>query len=165
MRRWVVLAWFPEVARVKVRLGLPYLCLASTDMGRAKWVEKFANRLHAPVALIHKKRLSGSETRINAVVGEVRGRNVVVFDDMIRSGGSLLQAAEAYLNAGAKSVHAVATHLVLPAGTVERLEASPITRFLGTDTHPNHRLVEGRPRWEVVSVADLFADVVRKLVV
>jgi ribose-phosphate pyrophosphokinase len=155
----------PRLIPAIERLGLDDLCLASTDMGRAKWVEKFANRLHAPVALIHKKRLSGSETRINAVVGEVRGRNVVIFDDMIRSGGSLLQAADAYLKAGAKSVHAVATHLVLPPGTVERLEASPITHFVGTDTHPNYRLVEGRPRFEVVSVADLFADVVRKLVV
>jgi ribose-phosphate pyrophosphokinase len=127
-------------------------------------VEAFANQLHAPVALIHKKRTSGSETRVSAVVGAVAGRDVVVFDDMIRTGGSLLQAVQAYLQAGARSVHAVATHLVLPPGTVERLEATPLERVIGTDTHPNHRLVEGRPRFEVVSVADLFAEVVGKLV-
>src|SRR5690242_9903951 len=75
-------------------LKLPDLCLASTDMGRAKWVEVFANRLHAPVALIHKKRLSGSQTKVSAVVGDVAGKNVVLFDDMIRTGGSLIQAAE-----------------------------------------------------------------------
>ncbi len=145
-------------------LKLPDLCLASTDMGRAKWVEVFANRLHAPVALIHKKRLSGSQTKVSAVVGDVAGKNVVLFDDMIRTGGSLIQAAECYLNAGAKSVHAAATHLVIPEGTVARLEASPIARIIGTDRHPNHRLVEGRPRFQIVSVADMFADVVRKLV-
>jgi ribose-phosphate pyrophosphokinase len=144
-------------------LRLPNLCLASTDMGRAKWVEVFANRLHAPVALIHKKRLSGAQTRINAVVGDVAGRDVVIFDDMIRTGGSLVQAAEAYLLAGAASVQAAATHLVLPPGTVERLESSPLARIIGTDTHPNHQLVQGRARFEVVSVADLFADVVRRL--
>jgi ribose-phosphate pyrophosphokinase len=154
----------PKLVPAIERLGLSDLCLASTDMGRAKWVEKFANHLHAPVALIHKRRVSGSETRINAVVGEVGGRNVVIFDDMIRSGSSLLQAANAYLAAGARSVHAVATHLVLPPGTVERLEASPITRFIGTDTHPNYRLVENKSHVEIVSVADLFADVVQKLV-
>jgi ribose-phosphate pyrophosphokinase len=146
------------------RLRLGNLCLASTDMGRAKWVEAFANRLHAPVALIHKKRLSGSQTRINAVVGDVAGRDVVIYDDMIRTGGSLVQAAEAYLAAGARTVQAVTTHLVLPPGTVERLEASPLAKIIGTDTHPNHRLVEGRARFEVVSVADLFAEVVRRLV-
>jgi ribose-phosphate pyrophosphokinase len=154
----------PKVVAAIERLNLPDLCLASTDMGRAKWVEAFANRLHAPVALIHKKRVSGSQTRVSAVVGDVAGRNVVVFDDMIRTGGSLVQAAEAYLRAGANSVHAVATHLVLPPGAVERLEAAPLAGVIGTDTHPNHRLVEGRPRFAVVSVADLFADVVSRLV-
>jgi ribose-phosphate pyrophosphokinase len=145
-------------------LHLTAPCLASTDMGRAKWVEVFANRLHAPVALIHKKRISGSQTRISAVVGDVAGMDVIIFDDMIRTGGSLLQAAEAYLKAGARSVQAAATHLVLPPGTVERLEASPLTKIIGTDTHPNHHLVAGRPKFEVVSVARLFAEVVSRLV-
>jgi ribose-phosphate pyrophosphokinase len=154
----------PKVVAAVERLALPRLCLASTDMGRAKWVEALANRLQAPVALIHKKRLSGSETRVSAVVGDVTGMNVVVYDDMIRSGSSLLQATDAYLRAGAASVHALATHLVLPPGAVERLEASPLVKVIGTDTHPHHRLVEGRPRFEVVSVADLFAPVVRRLV-
>jgi ribose-phosphate pyrophosphokinase len=108
--------------------------------------------------------LSGSETRISAVVGEVAGKNVVIYDDMIRSGSSLLQATEAYLRAGAASVHAVATHLVLLEGTAERLKASPLKGVIGTDTHPNHQRVEGWPGFEIVSVADLFAEVVGKLV-
>jgi ribose-phosphate pyrophosphokinase len=153
----------PKLVAAIRGLNLPRLCLASTDMGRAKWVEALANRLDAPIALIHKQRLSGSETRVSAVVGDVAGRNVVIYDDMIRTGGSLLQAAEAYRKAGAASVHAVATHLVLPEGTIERLEASPLEKVIGTDTHPNHRLVEGRPRFEVISVADLFAEVVGRL--
>jgi ribose-phosphate pyrophosphokinase len=153
----------PKIVKAIESLGLSDLCLASTDMGRAKWVEVFANRLQAPVALIHKKRVSGSQTKVSAVVGDVAGKNVVIFDDMIRTGGSLIQAAECYLNAGAKSVHAAATHLVIPEGTVAKLEASPLARIIGTDTHPNHRLVEGRPRFHVVSVAEMFADVVRRL--
>jgi len=154
----------PKIVEAIQALRLPSLCLASTDMGRAKWVEAFANRFDAPVALIHKKRLSGSQTRISAVVGDVAGRNVVIYDDMIRTGGSLVQAAKAYRQAGAASVHALTTHLVLPPGSIEKLEAAPLARVIGTDTHPNHRLVEGRPRFEVVSVADIFADVVRRLV-
>jgi ribose-phosphate pyrophosphokinase len=154
----------PRIVAAIEGLGLKRLCLASTDMGRAKWVESLANKLHAPVALIHKKRLSGSQTKISAVVGDVAGMDVVIYDDMIRTGSSLIQAAEAYAKAGAASVYAVATHLVLPPGTVERLEASPLARVIGTDTHPNHQLVEGRPRFEVVSVADLFAPVVGRLV-
>ena len=84
----------PRVVPAIEGLGLSRPCLASTDMGRAKWVEALANKLHAPVALIHKKRVSGSETRVNAVVGDVAGREVVVYDDMIRTGGSLVQASQ-----------------------------------------------------------------------
>jgi ribose-phosphate pyrophosphokinase len=154
----------PKVLAAIGDLKLDSLCLASTDMGRAKWVEALANKLDAPVALIHKKRLSGSETRVAAVVGDVAGRDVVIYDDMIRTGGSLVQAAEAYTKAGARTVHAATTHLVLPPGSVERLEGAPLEGVIGTDTHPNHELVEGRPGWRVVSVADLFAEVVRRLV-
>lgn len=153
----------PKIVKAIEELGLSDLCLASTDMGRAKWVEVFANHLHAPVALIHKKRISGSQTKVSAVVGDVAGKNVVLFDDMIRTGGSLIQAAECYLSAGAKSVHAAATHLVIPEGTVARLEASPLARIIGTDTHPNHRLVEGREKFQIVRVADVFAEVVKQL--
>jgi ribose-phosphate pyrophosphokinase len=145
-------------------LKLENLCLASTDMGRAKWVETFANRLDAPVALIHKKRLSGSQTKINAVVGDVAGRDVVIFDDMIRTGGSLIQAAEAYLLGKARTVQAVTTHLVLPPGTMERLESSELRVIVGTDTHPNSRLVEFREKFRVVSVAGVFADVIGRMV-
>src|SRR5262245_33318750 len=80
----------PRLLEAVGQLGLHNVCVASTDMGRAKWVEGFANRLDAPVALIHKKRLSGSETKITAVVGDVAGRDVILFDDMIRTGSSLL---------------------------------------------------------------------------
>ena len=127
-------------------------------------MERYANVLRAPAALIHKKRLSGSETRAAVVVGVVAGRDVVIFDDMIRSGSTTVQAAQAYVQAGARSVYAAATHLVLPDGAVERLEAAPLQRVLGADTHPRHLAVMGRPRFEVISVADLFADVVGRLV-
>ena len=154
----------PVVVEAIERLGLGKLCLASADMGRAKWVETFANRFHAPVALIHKKRLSGSQTKVAAVVGDVAGMDVVIFDDMIRTGGSLVQAAQTYRDAGARSVHAVATHLVLPPGAIERLEASPLAKVIGTDTHPNHRLLAMRERFEVVSVAGVFAEMLARLV-
>jgi ribose-phosphate pyrophosphokinase len=154
----------PVLLEAIARLNLERLVLASADMGRAKWVEAFANRLHAPVALIHKKRLSGSQTRVAAVVGDVADRDVVIFDDMIRSGSSLLGAAEAYRAAGARSLHAVATHLVLPEGALQRLEESPFAKIIGTDTHPNYQAVVGRAKFEVVSVAGIFAEVVRRLV-
>src|SRR4051812_2314834 len=154
----------PEIVKAIERLRLSKLCLASADMGRAKWVETFANHFHAPVALIHKKRLSGSQTKGAAVGGDVAGMDGGVFGDMIRTGGSLVQAAQTYRDAGARSVRAVATHLVLPPGAIERLEASVLEKVIGTDTHPNYRLVEGRDRFEVTSVAGVFARMLTRLV-
>jgi ribose-phosphate pyrophosphokinase len=153
----------PEIVSAIERMQLSKLCLASADMGRAKWVETFANHFHAPVALIHKKRLSGSQTKVAAVVGDVAGMDVVIFDDMIRTGGSLVQAAQTYRSAGARSVRAVATHLVLPPGAIERLESSVLEKVIGTDSHPNHKLVEGREKFEVVSVAGVFAQMLARL--
>mgnify|MGYP003022752299 FL=1 len=72
------------------------IVLASTDMGRAKWIEKMGNELHLETAYIMKRRISGTETEIVALNAEVKNKNVVIFDDMIRSGSSLIHAAEAY---------------------------------------------------------------------
>jgi ribose-phosphate pyrophosphokinase len=143
-------------------MHLENLCLASTDMGRAKAVEKFANALNAPVALIHKRRLSGTSTRVVAVVGEVAGRDVVIYDDMVRSGGSLVQEARAYADAGARAVYAATTHLIIPGDAVEKIEASPLRKVIGTDSHPAHQKVLGRERFSVLHVAPLFAELLRR---
>lgn len=154
----------PAIVEAIRNLNLRNPCLASTDMGRAKWVEGLANRLDTPIALIHKKRVSGSDTKVAAVVGDVTGLDVVIYDDMIRTGNSLLAAGEAYMKAGAASVHAVATHLVLPEGAVERLSQGPFARIIGADTHPRHAIVENHPRFQIVPTAHLFADVIARLV-
>jgi phosphoribosylpyrophosphate synthetase len=60
-------------------------------------------------------------------------------------------------------VRAVVTHLLLPPGSIERVEAAPLQRIIGTDTHPNHQLVTKRERWEVVSVAGVFGDAIGRL--
>jgi ribose-phosphate pyrophosphokinase len=153
-----------RMVEVITSLGLERLTLASTDMGRAKWVEGLANHFKAPVALIHKRRESGSKTTVAAVLGDVAGRDVLIFDDMIRTGGSLVQAAEAYQAAGARSVHAAATHLVMPEGTLARLEASPLKLIIGTDTHPQSEKVMHHPRFSIASVADIFANLIGRLV-
>ena len=151
----------PKIVEAIRSLRLPKLCLASTDMGRAKWVEAFANRLDAPVALIHKKRLSGSETRISAVVGDVEGRNVVIYDDMIRTGGTLLNAARAYRDAGAGKLVAIATHGEMPGDALERLQSSGLFAAIAcTNSHP--RAVALRERGLIVrSVAELFCRFLR----
>lgn len=110
--------------------------LASADMGRAKWIEKMSNRLNIPGAYIMKKRISGSETSVEALNADVRDRDVIIFDDMIRSGGSILNAAKAYKSIGAKDIYIACVHGVFVSGAVEKLKNSGLIKAVYcTNTH------------------------------
>lgn len=121
------------------------IVLGSVDTGRAKQVEKLAAELGAGVAFVFKRRLDGETTRVAAVAGEVAGKTVIIYDDMIRTGGSLLGAARAYRDAGAERLYAIAVHGVVPGGSAERLRDSGLfERIIVTDSHPHAREVAER---------------------
>lgn len=133
------------------------LVLAAPDAGRAGWVESLAREVGADTAFVRKRRLSGASTEVTFVDAQVDGRAVVIYDDMVRTGGTLVQAARAYRERGARAVFAVATHLVLPDGALDRLrESGALDGVAGTDTHPRARRHEG-PFVTIRSVAPLIA--------
>jgi ribose-phosphate pyrophosphokinase len=147
----------PVILDVIRRLAGGDFVIACTDAGRAKWVESLANDLGVTASFVFKRRLSGSQTEISAVSAQVVDKHVIIYDDMIRTGGSMLQAAHAYQDAGAREVSAVATHGLFPGDSLERLESSGLFRDLVvTDTHPRARELTGR-FLEVASVAHLVA--------
>lgn len=112
--------------------------LASTDAGRAKWVESLANDLNVSAAFVFKKRLSGEETHVTAISADVRDKLVIIYDDMIRTGGSLINAAEAYLQAGASEIAVITTHGIFAGNGFNKIKQSGIIkRVVCTDTHPN----------------------------
>jgi ribose-phosphate pyrophosphokinase len=111
--------------------------LASTDAGRAKWVESLAKDLKVDAAFVYKRRTSGSETEITGVSANVAGKKVVIYDDMIRTGGSLIAAAQVYKDNGALSIDAIATHGVFPAESLERIRKTGLFgQLVTTDSHP-----------------------------
>ncbi len=112
--------------------------LGSTDAGRAKWVESLAHDLHVQPAFCYKKRLSGNETKITGVNANVSGKFVVIYDDMIRTGGSVAEAAGTYMQAGASGIAVVATHGLFVGDCVKKFEACGFIEFVGcTNSHPN----------------------------
>ena len=116
--------------------------LASTDMGRAKWIEKMGNELHMDTAYIMKKRISGSQTDIIALNAEVKGRDVIIFDDMIRSGSSIIKAAEAYKNSGAEDIHVICVHGIFVNDAIKRFKDSGIIKSIScTNTHYKTTLI------------------------
>lgn len=128
----------PVIIEAAKELGGNDFVLASTDAGRAKWVESLANDMGVPAAFVYKRRISGSETQISGINAEVKGKHVVIYDDMIRTGGSLVEAANAYRNAGAAKVSVITTHGIFAGNAIEKLKNSKvIDQVISTDTHPN----------------------------
>lgn len=127
----------PLVTAAARRLGGDDFVLACTDAGRAKWVESLANALGVGAAFVYKRRVDGQSTEITGVSAQVAGKRVVIYDDMIRTGGSLLNAAAAYRDAGAIGIDAVATHGLFPGDSLARLRASGLLgTIVVTDSHP-----------------------------
>ncbi len=130
--------------------------LASTDAGRAKWVESLANDLGVNGAFVFKRRISGEETQITSISADVRGKYVIIYDDMIRTGGSLVHAAEAYLEAGAARIAAVTTHGLFSSGGLEKIERSGLfSCVFSTDSHPNAIALQNH-FLKVKSIGDLL---------
>lgn len=116
--------------------------LGSTDAGRAKWIESLAKDMHVDCAIITKRRTSGTETEVTSVNADVKDKIVIIYDDMIRTGGSVIGAAEKYVEAGAKEVHVIATHGVLPGNSVQKMIDSGFVKTVTvTDSHPRARQV------------------------
>ena len=145
-----------------LRPGLPPdIVVVSPDAGRVRMATEYARLLGAPVAVLHKERASGVETRITRLVGDVRDRPCLIIDDMISTGGTIAESVEALLNAGARpEIIVAATHGLLLAGAREKLARTVTREVLVTDTvaPPAHDW----PQLRVVSVAPLIASALRR---
>jgi ribose-phosphate pyrophosphokinase len=135
--------------------------VVSPDAGRVKVAERFAQHVHADLAIVHKRRPSASPNEVQAlqVVGDVSGRACVLIDDMIDTAGTVCAAAEQLVRRGATEVHAMATHGVLSDPAIDRLKNSVISRVVITDTLPLPE--ESRiDKIEVLTVAATIADAI-----
>lgn len=140
-----------------------HFTLASTDAGRAKWVESLAQDMAdrgIPVhpAFIIKRRISGSETAIADISADVKGKFVVIYDDMVRTGGSAIKAARAYTEQGAKGVALICTHGVLPGDSLKRMQDSGcFFKVIVTDSHPRAVQLESE-FLKVIPVGELLVE-------
>jgi ribose-phosphate pyrophosphokinase len=152
-------------ARVMVEALRPRLSaetvVISPDAGRVRMATEYARLLGAPVAVLHKERASGAETRVTRLVGDVRDCPCLIIDDMISTGGTVAESVEALLEAGARpEITVAATHGILLAGAREKLTRPETREVLVTDTvaPPAHDW----PQLRVVSVAPLIASALRR---
>ncbi len=136
--------------------------LVASDVGEAKDLQSYAERLGLPVAIVDKRREDDSEQpRAVALIGKVSGRNALIIDDEVASGGTLVEAASFLVSEGAVRVEAAAVHPVLSGSAVDRLVESPIERLVVTNSIP----VRDSPEFPIhqLSVAPLFAEAIRAI--
>ena len=137
------------------------LVVVSPDAGRVKVAERYANLLHANIAIVHNRRVRGVKNAVEAkdVVGEVEGKTCVLIDDMIDTGGTLVAAAEQLAERGAASVYAAATHGVFSGPAIDRIKNSVLEKVVITNTLPlpPEKQID---KIEVLSAAGIIADAI-----
>lgn len=119
------------------RVEFGELCLVSPDVGNVKVAESMANMLYADLAIINKKRINGSKVSIDLrIVGSVKGKTVLLFDDMISTAGTVCEAAELVMQEGAVNIIAAATHGLFSGPAFKNIASSPIKHIITTNTIP-----------------------------
>ena len=137
-------------------LALSDLTIASPDMGGSKRAYAYSKYLHSDVVICYKQRKKANVIERMELIGDVVGKNVVLVDDMIDTGGTLAKAADMMIERGALSVRAICTHAILSGDAYQRIEDSKILELIVTDSIP---LKRNSPKIKVISCAQLFADV------
>ncbi len=145
-----------------MRANLPEdLVVVSPDAGRVKVAERYANLLHADIAIVHKRRVRGAKNTVEAkdVVGDVEGRTCVLIDDMIDTAGTICAAAEQLVEKGASGVYAACTHGVFSGPAIDRLKNSVLEKIVITNTLPlpPEKQID---KIEVLSAAGIIADAI-----
>jgi len=143
-------------------LQIDNIAIASPDMGGAKRANAYARFMNASLVLCYKNREKANQVDEMTIIGDVRGKNVVILDDMVDTAGTLAKASGLMKDQGALSVRAFATHPVMSGKSYELIRDSQIDQLVVTDTIPL-RNDRDTTKIKVLSVAELFADVIEKV--
>ncbi|MDA9262089.1 ribose-phosphate pyrophosphokinase [Flavobacteriales bacterium] len=142
--------------------NIPKLTIVAPDTGATKRANNYAKYLNADLAICYKQRKVANEVSEMTLIGDVKGRNVIIMDDMIDTAGTMCKAAQMIADQGALSVSAMCSHAVLSGPAYERISESVLKELIVTDSIP---LKEGKDtsKIKVLSVAKLFADVIKRV--
>ena len=145
---------------IKTSLPLDNLCIATPDVGGTKRASSYSKYLGLPMVICHKSRLRANEVAEMRIIGDVKGLDVLLIDDMVDTAGTITKAANLMLENGAKSVRAIASHAVMSDPASTRVDQSALTEMIFTDSIPYAKKCE---KVKVLSVADMFAEAIRRV--
>lgn len=141
---------------------LSNLTVVSPDVGNIKMAARYAGHFNGDLAIIHKKRVSGSEVEANEVIGEVKGRDVLMCDDIIATAGTVCRAVDLIKERGAAKIYISATHGVFAGQALERLAKAPVDEIVVTDTIPLTEEAKKVKNIKVLSVAAMLGEAIKR---
>jgi ribose-phosphate pyrophosphokinase len=139
------------------------LTVVSPDVGNIKIAAEYAAHLGGELAIVHKKRVSGSKVEANEMIGDVEGRNVLMCDDIIATAGTVCSAANLLKERGAEKIYVGATHGVFAAQAFERLEQAPIDKVVVTNTIPASEQADKIETIKILNVASMLGEAIKRI--
>ena len=144
-------------------MALTDVVVVSPDAGGVERARAYSKRMNATMAIIDKRRSAPNVSEVMHVVGDVKGKTAIIVDDIIDTAGTLCNAARAVMDAGAKSVKACASHPVFSGAAIERIEESPLSRVVVTNTIPLSEAGKASSKIKVLSVGRLLGEAVKRI--
>jgi ribose-phosphate pyrophosphokinase len=153
----------PVIMDYVSRLKLPRLTVVSPDAGGVERARAYAKRLEAALAIVDKRRETPNVAEIHHVIGDVEGRTALIVDDIVDTAGTLAKVAEAIKEAGAREVLASSSHAVLSGNAMEKIERSPLSKLIVTDSIPVSLEKRRSEKIVVLSVAELLGKAIKNI--
>ncbi len=141
-------------------LNLPNLCIATPDVGGSKRAASYAKYLDCPMVLCNKSRKKANEVESMQIIGDVKGMDVILVDDIVDTAGTITKAANIMIENGAKSVRAIASHCIMSGPADERVDASALEEMVFTDSIPYHGKSS---KVKQISVSGMLAETIRRV--
>jgi ribose-phosphate pyrophosphokinase len=154
----------PIFARhIKKKLSLNNLVCVAPDVGGVERTRALSRKINVGIAIIDKRRPAQGKSEVMNIVGNVKNKTCVIVDDIIDSGGTIVNAAKALKDKGAKEVHVYITHAVLSGLAVEKIEKSNIKKLVTTDTIDNSKKIKKSKKIEIISIAPMISEAMKRI--
>ncbi|PIP67917.1 MAG: phosphoribosylpyrophosphate synthetase [Candidatus Omnitrophica bacterium CG22_combo_CG10-13_8_21_14_all_43_16] len=144
------------------KIKLKDIVIVSPDVGGIKMARAYAKKFEAPLAIVDKRRISGEETEAMNILGDIKGKNLIIIDDLVATASSLVEAAAALKKQGGKEIYAAITHPVLSGPAIKRINDSVIKKLFVTNTIPVENGKKHK-KIEVLSIAPLLAEAIKRI--
>src|SRR3989338_2934368 len=144
------------------KIKLKNIVIVSPDVGGIKMARAYAKKFEAPLAIVDKRRISGEETEAMNILGDIKGKNLIIVDDLVATASSLVEAAAALKKQGGKDIYVAITHPVLSGPAIKRISNSVIKKLFVTNTIPVENGKKHK-KIEVLSIAPLLAEAIKRI--